>query len=90
MTFVPTFVAIDPASGKLLWQREFPKAVRDGAVVTKDSVYLTCLDKHLYRLDRRDGSVVWKLPVGGSADPIAHGDALYLCLGKTIVCIKDR
>ena len=89
-TYVPTFVAFDPASGKLLWQREFPGEMRGGAVITRDSVYPTCWDKNLYRLNRRDGAVVWKFMIGGSAEPVGHGDALYLCLGKTIVCVRER
>ncbi len=89
-TQADTFVALDPSTGRILWERVFPPHLQHGAMVTVDSVYVTCADKHLYRLDRRDGALVWKFPVGESAEPVSEGKALYLCMPNSIVRINNR
>jgi len=53
--YVPTYVALNPANGQELWERAFPNEVRAGAHAG-DRIYLVCWDRHLYSLDRRDGS----------------------------------
>ena len=92
MTYVPTFVAADVKTGRILWQRMFPKEVRSDPLVTSQSVYVTCWDEHLYRLDRSNGQVVWKLHFDlkqWAPSPIEWRGRLFLIFRDKIICVGE-
>jgi outer membrane protein assembly factor BamB len=87
--YVPTYVALDPASGREQWERAFPNEVRAGTH-TRDRIYLVCWDGHLYSLDRRDGSVRWKLPLefaDWAPTPMVWKGRLILAFQRRLVAI---
>src|SRR5262249_18385006 len=55
-----SYVALDPASGRELWERALPGEIRAGTH-RGDRIHLVCWDGHLHALDRRDGSTRWSL-----------------------------
>ncbi|MBA3943141.1 MAG: PQQ-binding-like beta-propeller repeat protein, partial [Herpetosiphonaceae bacterium] len=72
--------ALDPATGKLLWQTADPYNAVDVAAVTVANgvVYVAALDSvgHMYALDAATGAIRWTFASGGSvaAGPaISHG-----------------
>jgi outer membrane protein assembly factor BamB len=87
--YVPTYVALDPASGREQWERAFPNEVRAGTH-TRDRIYLVCWDGHLYSLDRGDGSVRWKFPLefaDWAPTPMLWKGRLILAFQRRLVAI---
>jgi outer membrane protein assembly factor BamB len=89
--YVPTYVALDPTSGRELWERVFPNEVRAGVHVG-DRIYLVCWDDHLCGLDGRDGSTRWKLPMDfgdWAPTPIPWKGQLLLAFKRRLVAIGE-
>src|SRR5262249_23652280 len=90
--FAPYFVAANPRTGEIAWRKEFPGELRGGPLVTARSVYLACWDGNLYRIDRKDGAVVWKRDLGlghWAAILTVARDRLYLCFEDKLVCVGN-
>jgi RNA polymerase sigma factor (sigma-70 family) len=88
-----TYAAIDPANGKIQWERAFPAEVRAGAAVTNNYVYLTCWDDGLYCLDRATGANVWRLSLPlnrWSPTPLLAPDRMLVCFQNKIFCIGNK
>ncbi len=76
-------VALDGATGKLLWRHEFDKVAFAGATVVNDLVFTATLDGMVYFLARQDGHVVWQwqAPGGTNAWPAVVGDTIVWPFG---------
>jgi outer membrane protein assembly factor BamB len=76
-------VAIDIATGKLLWATQLPQLLFGGATVSNDLVFTTTFTGELTALSRQDGSVVWtaQLPAGSNATLAIVGNTLLAGAG---------
>jgi mono/diheme cytochrome c family protein len=65
-------MALDLASGRVLWDTKLPQMADGAATVANDLVFTTTFDGYVIAFRRRDGSIVWKqkLPAFTNA-PIA-------------------
>jgi outer membrane protein assembly factor BamB len=71
-------VALDLATGRVLWDRKLPQMADGAATVANDLVFTTTFDGRLIALARKDGSIVWnrKLPAFTNAPVAIAGDTL--------------
>jgi outer membrane protein assembly factor BamB/plastocyanin len=71
-------VALDLATGKVLWDRKLPQMAFGNATVTNDLVFTTTFDGKLFALSRTDGHIVWQeqLPAGTNSPVSINGDTL--------------
>jgi outer membrane protein assembly factor BamB len=71
-------VALDVATGKILWDTKFPQPAYGAATVSNDLVFTTTFDGKLIALDRQSGNVVWstQMPAGTNATVAISGDTL--------------
>ena len=76
-------VALDSATGKLLWERRFPSANFGCATVANDIVFTSTYDGNVYGLAVDDGRVLWraKLRAGVNSCPAVAGDELFAGAG---------
>ncbi len=87
------YAAIQPLSGKILWERTFAGEVHAGAAVTNQSVYVTCWDDALYALNRSTGEQLWRLPLTlnrWSPTPLMAADRMLVCFQNKIYCIGNK
>jgi outer membrane protein assembly factor BamB len=65
-------VAVDNATGKIVWDHKFAQAAYGAATVSNDLVWTTTFDGKLWALNTETGDVVWntQLPAGTNS-PIA-------------------
>jgi outer membrane protein assembly factor BamB len=83
--------ALDPASGKVLWEQPTRGRVDSSPVVVGQRVFLGSSDGRIYGLDRRTGKSVWQYEAGGefTGSPavaahrlvIASQDGVVYCFG---------
>jgi outer membrane protein assembly factor BamB len=71
-------LALDLATGKVLWDTKLPQMADGDATVANDLVFTTTFDGYLIALKRNDGSIVWKqkLPAYTNAPIAIVGDTL--------------
>jgi outer membrane protein assembly factor BamB len=71
-------LALDLASGRVLWDTKLPQMPDGDATVVNDLVFTTTFDGYLVALNRNDGSIVWrqKLPAFTNAPVAIVGDTL--------------
>ena len=76
-------VALDDASGEVLWDRRLPLPVFSCATVANDVVLTATFDGTLYALAAEDGRTLWtaKVRAGVNACPAVAGDLLVLGAG---------
>ncbi len=77
-------VAIDVATGKVLWDTKLPGAIPlGGATVANDLVFTTTLGGFVGALSRKDGSIVWtaQLPAGSNSPLAISGNTLLAGAG---------
>jgi outer membrane protein assembly factor BamB len=87
--YVSTYVALDPASGRELWERALPGEIR-AAAHAGDRIHLVCWDGQLYALDRRDGSTRWSLRLDfgdWAPTPLVWQDRLILAFQRRLVAV---
>ncbi|HEU0093239.1 MAG TPA: PQQ-binding-like beta-propeller repeat protein, partial [Vicinamibacteria bacterium] len=87
--YVATYVALDPSSGRELWERALPGEIR-AAAHAGDRIHLVCWDGQLYALDRRDGSTRGsvRLDFGDWAPtPLVWQDRLILAFQRRLVAV---
>jgi outer membrane protein assembly factor BamB len=77
-------VAIDAASGAVVWDTKVPGDPLGGATVVNDLVLTALLDGSLVALDRGTGKIVWKHATGGGVNGwlAAVDDTLYVPVGN--------
>jgi mono/diheme cytochrome c family protein len=71
-------VALDLASGRVLWDTKLSQMPDGDATVANDLVFTTTFDGYLLAFNRADGSIVWKkkLPAFTNAPVAIAGDTL--------------
>jgi outer membrane protein assembly factor BamB len=72
------FVAVDEATGKVLWDRKLPSSPYGGATIANDVVFTTTFDGTLYGFDVNTGATVLHktLSAGTNAPVAVAGDTL--------------
>jgi len=77
-------VAVDVASGDVVWERSLPGDPLGGVLAVNDLLFTSTMEGTLYALDRRDGAVVWSqtAPGGSNTWPSFAGDALFWPVGS--------
>ena len=89
--YVSTYVALDPSSGRELWERALPGEIR-AAAHTGDRIHLVCWDGSLYALDRRDGSTFWSLRLDfgdWAPTPLVWQERLILAFQRRLVAVGE-
>jgi outer membrane protein assembly factor BamB len=76
-------VALDNASGRVVWDTRLPRSAYGAATVSNDLVWTTTFDGTLYALNTRTGEIAWRqrLPAGTNA-PVAIQDDTVLTAGS--------
>ena len=71
-------LALDLATGHVLWDTKLPQMADGDATVVNDLVFTTTFDGHLIALARKTGTIVWnqKLPAFTNAPVTVVGDTL--------------
>jgi outer membrane protein assembly factor BamB len=71
-------LALDLATGRILWDAKLPQMADGDATVVNDLVFTTTFDGRLIAFKRSDGSIVWnqKLPAYTNAPVAVVGDSL--------------
>ena len=71
-------LALDLATGKILWDTTLPQMADGDATVVNDLVFTTTFDGRLIAFDRKTGSIVWnkKLPAFTNAPIAVVGNSL--------------
>ena len=71
-------LALDLATGKVLWDTKLPQMADGDATVVNDLVFTTTFDGRLIAFDRKTGKIVWnqKLPAFTNAPVAVVGDML--------------
>jgi outer membrane protein assembly factor BamB len=71
-------MALDLATGKVLWDTKLPQMADGDATVANDLVFTTTFDGYVIAFKRTDGSIVWKhkLPAFTNAPIAIVGDTL--------------
>jgi alcohol dehydrogenase (cytochrome c) len=77
--------AVDPASGKVLWQKKLPSMDFGAATVANDVVFTSDYAGTIYAFDTQTGKTLWtaKAPAGINAFPSIDGDTLLVGAGAT-------
>jgi alcohol dehydrogenase (cytochrome c) len=77
------FVALDVASGRMLWQRRLAAPDFGCAAVSNDVVFTSTYDGTVLGLAARDGKVVWRAQLGAgvNACPAVVGDLVLFGAG---------
>ena len=73
------FVAMDSASGGVLWERRLSAVTVATPAVAPDAVYVAVRDGLLLSLDRRDGTELWRFEADSAffAAPAVYRGAVY-------------
>jgi outer membrane protein assembly factor BamB len=76
-------VAVDAATGEILWSHAFEMDNYGGATVVNDLVFTATFDGMIYALDRATGNEVWsyQAPGGINAWPAVVGDTIVWAAG---------
>ncbi|HEY5942434.1 MAG TPA: PQQ-binding-like beta-propeller repeat protein [Solirubrobacterales bacterium] len=80
-------VALDLATGKIVWQAEMAQPAYGSLLVSNDVVFATSADGVIYALDSAKGGEVWQaaLPSGSNAGVMISGDTLVAGAGLPAV-----
>jgi outer membrane protein assembly factor BamB len=76
-------VALDIATGKVLWSERYPSAAFGAPTVVNDMVFFATFDGTVHGLDAKTGGEVWteSLPAGSNSGLAADGDTLLVPAG---------
>lgn len=71
-------VALDAASGQILWSHEFDSGLYAGVTVVSDLIFTATFDGMIYALNRSTGETVWsyQAPAGINAWPAVADDTI--------------
>jgi RNA polymerase sigma factor (sigma-70 family) len=86
------FAAVSVETGRVMWSQKFPAEIKGHAAAPR-SIYAVSQDDTLTCLERRDGSVRWKLPVAlnkWTPTPLMTSDHVYLCFQNKIICFGEN
>ena len=76
-------VAIDAATGDILWETDLPGDGYGGATVVNDLVFTSVITGLILALDRETGEIVWKHQAEGGINgwPAVAGDTILIPVG---------
>jgi hypothetical protein len=76
-------VAVDAATGEIIWVREFDEPTFSAATVINDLVFMATFNGILYAMDREDGEIVWEYNLQGGVNAwfAVAGDMLLVPVG---------
>jgi outer membrane protein assembly factor BamB len=76
-------VALDVASGKVLWKKKLAQAAYGAPIVVNDLVFATSFEGSVYALETASGGEVWQtaLPAGTNAGVMIDGDTMIAPAG---------
>ena len=76
-------VAIDAATGKILWDKKLDQMVVGAATVVNDLVFTSTYNGKIYAFDRKTGDEVWtyQAPGGINGWPAVSGDTIIFPVG---------
>ena len=71
-------VALDQATGKIVWDHKFTKSPYGAATITNDVVFTTTFDGTVWALSTKTGKVLWsaKLPAGTNTPVAVAGNTI--------------
>ena len=72
-------IALDPATGSIVWRRDLPNSVLQKPAVLHDLIYVGCRDGRCYAIDIKNGDIRWSRDLDSPviASPVAIGAAVY-------------
>ena len=72
--------AVDPGTGKVLWQNKLPSEDFGAATVANDVVFTSTYAGTIYAYDTQTGKTLWtaKAPAGINSFPAVDGDTLLV------------
>jgi alcohol dehydrogenase (cytochrome c) len=75
--------AVDPGTGKVLWQNKLPSEDFGAATVANDVVFTSTYDGTIYAFDTKTGKTLWtkKASAGINSFPAIDGDTLLVGAG---------
>ncbi|MBO4168154.1 PQQ-binding-like beta-propeller repeat protein [Cereibacter azotoformans] len=91
-------VALDPATGAVLWRQKLGAPATGAPMVEGETVYVTGRDSSAWAIDASNGRVRWQLPgapsstgmIGGSAPAMAGGTVLFpFNSGQMIAVLRE-
>jgi outer membrane protein assembly factor BamB len=76
-------VALDVATGRVVWDRRLPSSAYGATAVTNDLVFTTTFDGQVYALNTQTGDIAWqkRLPAGTNS-PVAINDDTVITAGS--------
>jgi outer membrane protein assembly factor BamB len=79
-------VALDLATGKLLWSENYPTPVYGAPTVSNDMVFVTGFEGVIRGLDAKTGGEIWQesLPAGSNAGLAISGDTIVVPAGLAV------
>jgi outer membrane protein assembly factor BamB len=90
-------VALDPASGAVLWRQDFNSPVSGAPTVSNGQVYVTTANSNGYAVNSATGRIIWQLSgmptnhgVSGVAAPAAAGNLAIFPLANGSLMGVDR
>lgn len=89
-------VALDPASGAVVWRQKFDAAAAGAPAVSGGQVYLTARDGSAWSVRARDGKVAWTLPgtpgsgITGGTSPAVDGRQVIFPFATGLLVAVDK
>lgn len=84
-------VALDAATGKLLWECKDVSGFSSSPVVWRsgDRAYVICGEsRERCAVDAASGKVAWRVPVPGSSTPAVNGDIMAIAHGRGLAAFR--
>ncbi len=84
--------AVDVQSGKMIWKLRLGDGFSTTPVVWQDALYVGSTDRHMYRLDQRDGAVFDSilLPAPPCREPACTEDVVLVYIeSKNLACLDS-
>lgn len=85
-----TVHALDPATGSVVWKRDFGAPFTTSVVPVEGDVIVGAADRQLYRLRPADGSTVARIALSQPPGytPVVQGDVVLISTGRELLAIR--
>jgi serine/threonine-protein kinase len=84
-------VALDAASGRMVWECEEATGFSSSPVIWRHEGKTYVIGgegRHRLAVDAESGAVLWKVPAGGPATPAIHGDLMAVAQGDGLTAYR--
>ncbi len=93
-----SLVALDPASGKILWRQQVTGGISAAPTASGGKVYITSAASGAYAINAANGRIDWHLPglptqygfAGAAAPAISGGDVVFAMANGSMVGVDAR